>query len=128
MLKTESGQQLMAQWGWSIARTDAYVTLGKELLDQAYYTRAIQTLQIAIDREPEKNVDALILMAQAYTELDRIDEAKAIYESLINDIAPAHPSAYRNLIKIYQDEGYNAEALALMRQAAEKANSTQGLM
>ena len=57
-LKTESGQQLMAQWGWSIARTDAYVTLGKELLDQAYYTRAIQTLQIAIDREPE-NVDAL---------------------------------------------------------------------
>ncbi|MFR5788668.1 MAG: tetratricopeptide repeat protein [Christensenellales bacterium] len=88
------------------------------------YTRAIQTLQIAIDREPE-NVDALILMAQAYTELDRVDEAKAIYESLINDIAPAHPSAYRNLIKIYQDEGYNAEALALMRQAAEKANSTQ---
>lgn len=124
LLKTESGQQLMAQWGWSIARTDAYVTLGKELLDQAYYTRAIQTLQIAIDREPE-NVDALILMAQAYTELDRVDEAKAIYESLINDIAPAHPSAYRNLIKIYQDEGYNAEALALMRQAAEKANSTQ---
>ncbi len=54
LLKTESGQQLMAQWGWSIARTDAYVTLGKELLDQAYYTRAIQTLQIAIDREPEK--------------------------------------------------------------------------
>lgn len=124
LFKTESGQQLMAQWGWSIARTDAYVTLGKELLDQAYYTRAIQTLQIAIDREPE-NVDALILMAQAYTELDRIDEAKAIYESLINDIAPAHPSAYRNLIKIYQDEGYNAEALALMKQAAEKANSTQ---
>ena len=124
LFKTESGQQLMAQWGWSIARTDAYVTLGKELLDQAYYTRAVQTLQIAIDREPQ-NVDALILMAQAYTELGRIDEAKAIYESLINDIAPAHPSAYRNLIKIYQDEGYNAEALALMKQAAEKANSTQ---
>ena len=124
LFKTESGQQLMAQWGWSIARTDAYVTLGKELLDQAYYTRAVQTLQIAIDREPQ-NVDALILMAQAYTELGRIDEAKAIYESLINDIAPAHPSAYRNLIKIYQDEGYNAEALALMKQAAEQANSTQ---
>ena len=126
LLKTESGQQLMAQWGWSIARTDAYVTLGKELLDQAYYTRAIQTLQIAIDREPE-NVDALILMAQAYTELDRVDEAKAIYESLINDIAPAHPSAYRNLIKIYQDEGYNAEALALMRQAAEKGQQYAGI-
>lgn len=124
LFKTENGQQLMAQWGWSIARTDAYVTLGKELLDQAYYTRALNTLQIAVDREPQ-NVDALILMAQAYTELGRIDEAKTIYESLINEIAPAHPSAYRNLIKIYQDEGFNAEALALMKKAAENATSTQ---
>lgn len=62
---------------------------------------------------------------QAYTELGRVEEAKAIYESLINEIAPAHPSAYRNLIKIYQQEGYNAEALALMRQASENATSTQ---
>lgn len=124
LFKTENGQQLMAQWGWKIARTDAYVTLGKELVDQAYYTRALSTLQIAVDREPE-NVDALILMAQAYTELGRIDEAKAIYESLINDIAPAHPSAYRNLIKIYQDEGYHAEALELMKKGAENTTGTQ---
>lgn len=124
LLKTESGQQLMAQWGWGIARTDAYVTLGKELLDQAYFTRAIDTLQIAIDREPE-NVDALILMGQAYTEVGRVEEATAIYESLISDIAPAHPSAYRNLIKIYQSQGYNAEALALMKVASQKATSTQ---
>ncbi len=123
LFKTESGQQLMAQWGWSIARTDAYVTLGKELLDQAYFTRAIDTLQIAIDREPE-NVDALILMGQAYTEVGRLKEATDIYESLINEIAPAHPSAYRNLIKIYQDQGYNAEALELMKVAAQNATGT----
>ncbi|HIS95297.1 MAG TPA: chitobiase/beta-hexosaminidase C-terminal domain-containing protein [Candidatus Ventricola gallistercoris] len=124
LLRTEDGQQLMAQWGWSLARTDAYVTLGKELYDQAYYTRALEALDVAIEREPQ-NVDALIIMAQAYTELGRVEEAKAIYESLINEIAPAHPSAYRNLIKIYQQEGYNAEALALMRQASENATSTQ---
>ena len=53
----------------------------------------------------QTNIDALISMAQAYTELGRIDEAKAIYESLINDIAPSYPNSYRNLIKIYQDEG-----------------------
>lgn len=123
LFKTESGQQLMAQWGWSIARTDAYVTLGKELLDQAYFTRAIDTLQIAIDREPE-NVDALILMGQAYTEVGRLKEATEIYESLIGGIAPAHPSAYRNLIKIYQDQGYNAEALELMKVAAQNATGT----
>lgn len=121
---SESGQQLMAQWGWSTASTDAYITYGRELIEQAYFTRSLEPLGVALEREPE-NVDALILMAQAYTELGRTEEAKAIYESLINDIAPAHPSAYRNLIKLYQQEGYNAEALALMKLATEKATNTQ---
>lgn len=124
LLGTENGQRLMATWGWSIANTDAYVTLGRELLEQAYFTRSLEMLNVAIEREPE-NVDALVLMGQAYTELGRTEEAVAIYESLIHDIAPAHPSAYRNLIKIYQQQGYHAEALALMRTAALNANSTQ---
>lgn len=124
LLGTENGQRLMATWGWSIANTDAYVTLGRELLEQAYFTRSLEMLEVAIKREPE-NVDALVLMGQAYTELGRTDDAIAIYESLIHDIAPAHPSAYRNLIKIYQQQGYNAEALALMKTAALNANSTQ---
>lgn len=121
---TEDGQRLMATWGWSVANTDAYVTLGRELLEQAYFTKSLEKLNVAIEREPG-NVDALVLMGQAYTELGRTEEAVAIYESLIHDIAPAHPSAYRNLIKIYQQQGYNAEALALMKTAAENANSTQ---
>lgn len=124
LLGTENGQRLMATWGWSIANTDAYVTLGRELLEQAYFTRSLEMLNVAIEREPE-NVDALVLMGQAYTELGRTDEAVVIYESLIHDIAPAHPSAYRNLIKIYQQQGYNAEALALMKTASMNANSTQ---
>lgn len=121
---TENGQRLMAQWGWEAARTDAYVTLGRELIQQAYFTRSLEPLQVAVEREPE-NVDALILMAQALTELDRVDEAVEIYESLISKIAPEHPSAYRNLIQIYQKRGYNAEALALMKTASENATSTQ---
>ena len=124
LFNSEGGQRMMAQWGWSAARTDAYVTLGRELYNQAYYTRALDALQVAIEREPE-NVDALIVMAQAYTELGFIEDATAIYESLINDIAPAHPSAYRNLIKLYQQQGYNAEALELMRVASENAIGTQ---
>ena len=124
LLGTENGQRLMATWGWSIANTDAYVTLGRELLEQAYFTRSLEMLNVAIEREPN-NVDALILMGQAYTELGRTEEAVAIYESLIHEIAPAHPSAYRNLIKIYQQQGYNAEALALMKTASLHANSTQ---
>ena len=121
---SEAGQRLMAQWGWAVARTDAYVTYGRELLEQGYYTRSLEPLSVAVGREPD-NVDALILMGQAYTELGRTEEAKAIYESLIHDIAPGHPSAYRNLIRIYQSEGYNAEALTLMKQAAENATNPQ---
>ena len=124
LFQTENGQRMMATWGWSVARTDAYVTLGRELYEQAYFTRALEKLKVAVEREPD-NVDALVLMGQAYTELGFMEDAKAIYESLINKIAPAHPSAYRNLIKIYQQEGYNAEALALMKTAAQNANSTQ---
>ena len=124
LLRTESGQRLLATWGWSLASTDAYITLGRELYEQAYFTRALEKLQIAVEREPE-NVDALVLTGQVYTELGRTEEAVAIYESLISDIAPSHPSAYRNLIKIYQQQGYNAEAIELMKLAAQNANSTQ---
>ncbi len=124
LMESEGGQRMMAQWGWSYARTDAYVTLGRDLYNQAYYERAMDALSVAVEREPD-NVDALVLMAQTYTELGDIEQATAIYESLINDIAPAHPSAYRNLIRIYQQQGYNAEALELMRVAAQNAVGTQ---
>lgn len=123
LFQTENGQRLMATWGWSVANTDAYITLGRELLEQAYFTRSLEMLKIAVEREPE-NVDALVLMGQAYTELNQMEEAVAIYQSLIEDIAPTHPSAYRNLIKIYQQKGYHAEALELMRRAQESTNGT----
>lgn len=116
LFRTENGQRMMAQWDWEVANTSAYITLGREYVEQAYFTRAIQKLSVAIDREPD-NVDALVLMAQAHTELGNIDEAKRIYTSLIEEIAPAHPSAYRKLIEIYEKEEYHAEALALTRKA-----------
>ena len=120
---TEEGHRMMAQWGWEAAKTSAYVTLGREYVEQAYFTRALETLSVVIGREPD-NVDALILMAQAHTELGDVEEAKRIYHQLIKD-APQHPSAYRNLIKIYQKEGYNAEALALMKQAEEATDANE---
>ncbi len=120
---TEYGQRMMAEWGWSQAGNDAYVTLGKDLLAQGYTNRAMEKLQYAIDREPN-NVDALIYMAEAYMSTGHIDEAEEIYEALIDHIAPNHPSAYRNLINIYQQKGYHGEAIQLMKQAAEKTTGT----
>lgn len=124
LISTESGQQMMAEWGWSIARTDAYITLGKQLMEQAYYTQSLEKLTVAREREP-RNVDTLLYIAQDYMALGREDEAVEIYESLINDIAPQHPSAYRALIEIYQKKGYYSESLLLMKQASENTTGTQ---
>ena len=125
LVTDERGQIMMAQWGWEIAPTDAYLTIGRELIDQAYYTRSLEPLGVVIERDP-KNVEALNLLGQAYTELGRVEEAKAIYQSLISDKeSSGHPGAYRNLIKIYQSEGYNAEALELMKQGAQNVTTTQ---
>ena len=116
---TEDGQRLMAEWGWSVARTDAYITLGKQLMEASYDERAAEVLEIALEREP-RNVDALLYLAQVYTKLNREDDAVKIYESLIHDIAPQHPSAYRALIGIYQKRGYHSEALDLMKLASQQ--------
>ena len=124
LFKTENGQRMMAEWDWEVANTGSYITLGREYLDQAYFTRALQKLSVAVEREPD-NVDALVLMAQAHTELGNIDEAKRIYTSLIEEIAPAHPSAYRKLIEIYEKEEYHAEALALTRRAEEATGANE---
>lgn len=121
---SETGQQMMAQWGWSLARTDAYITLGKSRVEMGYFSGSLEPLSIAVEREPD-NVDALNLMAQAYMELGRREEAKAIYESLISTIAPNHPSAYRNLIRIYEEDGYYAEALELTQRAADNTSDPQ---
>ena len=125
LIWTEDGQQMMAEWGWSMARTDAYITLGKQLMGEGYRERAVEALKVALEREP-RNVDALLYLAQVYVEMGKEDEAVEIYESLIYDIAPQHPSAYRSLISIYQKRGYYSESLSLMKLASQQTlESTQ---
>ena len=119
LLGTENGQRMMAQWGWDIAPTSAYALLGKDLLNQGFYEQAEEMLSVALEREPE-NVEALINMAQVQERTGNTDKALAIYESLVHEIAPEHPGAYRNLIRIYQERGLNAEALELMQNASER--------
>jgi hypothetical protein len=45
LLETDNGQRLMATWEWSIADSGAYVSLAQELIDQAYFTRALEKLE-----------------------------------------------------------------------------------
>ena len=128
LLGTENGQRMMAQWRWDIAPTSAYALLGKDLLNQGFYEQAEEMLSITLEREPE-NVEALIDMAQVQENMGNTNEALAIYESLVHEIAPEHPGAYRNLIRIYQARGLNAEALELMQNASDKTGRQEfGIM
>ena len=56
----------------------------KELVDQAYYTRALSTLQIAVDREPE-NVDALIVAVGSEPLIPPIPGLKDDHVIVVND-------------------------------------------
>ncbi|MBR5224505.1 MAG: chitobiase/beta-hexosaminidase C-terminal domain-containing protein [Clostridia bacterium] len=124
LLWDERAQLMMAEWGWELAPTDAYATIAENLVDQAYYTKALTPLAVVLEREPMR-VDARNLLARCYTELGRIEEAKEIYHSLIEDPnSSGNAVAYRNLIKIYQNEGYNAEALELMKLGVQNVTQT----
>lgn len=124
LLWDERAQLMMAEWGWDLASTDAYATIAENLVDQAYYTKALAPLAVVLERDPTR-VDARNLLARCYTELGRTEEAKEIYHSLIEDPnSSGNAVAYRNLIKIYQNEGYNAEALELMKLGVQNVTQT----
>ncbi len=124
LLWDERAQLMMAEWGWDLAPTDAYATIAENLVDQAYYTKALAPLAVVLERDPTR-VDARNLLARCYTELGRTEEAKEIYHSLIEDPnSSGNAVAYRNLIKIYQNEGYNAEALELMKLGVQNVTQT----
>ena len=102
LFKTENGQQLMAQWVENCPN-GCLCDLGKELVDQAYYTRrALSTYRIAVGQRAGEcgcadSDGAGIHGVGAYRR-----GKKPFKNRSSMTLRPAHPSAYRNLIKIYQ--------------------------
>lgn len=121
LLKTNSGQRQLARWGYDVSAS-AYIMLGDEYLDSGYVTQAIDAYLTAFQKEPD-NVQAALDLGSAYEIDGQRDAAVEIYQLLMNELAPQHVEAYNRLIRIYRDEGYNAEAVALMRTALEKTGS-----
>lgn len=122
LLKTNGGQRQLARWGYDVSAS-AYMMLGGEYLDSGYVTQAIAAYQTAYEKEPD-SVQAALELGSAYEIDGQREAALEIYQHLMDELAPQHVEAYNRVIRIYRDQGYNAEAVALMRTALEKTGSS----
>ncbi|NLX83387.1 MAG: hypothetical protein GXZ04_06195 [Clostridiales bacterium] len=116
-----SGQLVKARMGRT-ASSDAYWTLGTELLDQGYISRSIETYKTAETIEPErKDLDEkLLLLAEAYEAANQTIDAEAVYQRIYTQLAPKKPEAYRLAINILLDQDRIFEAVTLMQLAYDQ--------
>lgn len=121
LLYTNSGQKQLARWGYDVPAS-SYIMLGDEYLDNGYVTQAIGAYGKAYEKEPD-NVQAALDLGAAYEIDGQRSAAVEIYQHLMDELAPQHVEAYNRVIRIYRDEGYNAEAVELMRTALEQTGS-----
>ena len=115
---TPEGQLVSARMGRE-ANAGAYWTLGTELLDQGYISRAIEAYKTAEQAEPERpDLDEkLLLLAEAYEAANKPDMAEAVYRRIYEELAPEKPQAYRLAINILLEQERLFEAVSLMQTA-----------
>lgn len=122
LLYTKSGQKQLASWGYDVP-AEAYVMLGDEYLNNGYVTQAVAAYKTAYEKDPT-SVEAALDLGSAYEIDGQRAAAIEIYQELMDRLAPQHVEAYNRVIRIYRDEGYNAEAVELMRTALEKTGAS----
>ena len=118
---TPGGQLILARMGRE-ASADAYWTLGTEYLDQGYVARSVATYEKALAMEPEhpELVDRLMLLGEAYEVASQPDKAEEVYTRIYKELQPAAPLGYRNVIRLMLQQERISEAVALMKEAADK--------
>ena len=116
-----AGQLTKARMGRS-STSDAYWTLGTELLDQGYVARSVETYLKAeeMDKERKDLDEKLLLLAEAYEAANQIHMAEAVYKRIYTELSPAKPEAYRLAINIMLDQKRQFEAINLLKTAYDK--------
>ena len=89
----------------------AYVGLGDSLLDRGDIAGAIEAYERAREIDPA-SVEAALDLGAAYEVDGRQEQAMAIYQELMDTLAPQHAGAYTRMIRIYRDAG-NAQAAVI---------------
>lgn len=117
---TDQGQYYLVRWGKE-GNALAYWTYGQELFDQGYVDKAIHAFETAYELEPERDdiYERLLLLADAYEAGGRAGSAEEIF-NLLREKYPANPIAYRNIIRLMEDQNRRMELASFLSLAYEK--------
>lgn len=98
---------------------DAHFGLGYLLWTKGQYPEAAHEFQAELDNDP-KHQQAMLYLADADIQLDKLDDAAPLLETLAAQ-EPANSMAHRDLGVIYAARGRNADAVAQFQQAIRLA-------
>lgn len=90
------------------------------LISRGKYQEAIELASSELEKNP-KNLNLRFLQGVAYTDMDKTQEAKEIFEQLIREF-PEVSEPYNNLAVIYAAEGNRGRAKELLERAIANNN------
>lgn len=124
--RTPTGQVIMARMGKD-ATSAAMWQVGQEYLQTGDIDRAIAYFQTARAKDEEAktpNVTGLLQMGSAFEAADRLTEAEEVYAYIYTEVVPSAPDAYRAQARVLIAQGREADAAALLAEAASKTGVT----
>ena len=123
--RTDAGQLIMARMGKE-ANATALWAYGQELLEQGHIGRAIETYEQAYDQEPEREdiYQRLQQLADAYEAAGRTADAEAVYTKLYTEIDEKNTEAYREIMRIMENQDRRLELSSFLKMAYEKTGDS----
>ncbi|MBO2517906.1 MAG: hypothetical protein CW338_11675, partial [Clostridiales bacterium] len=117
---TLTGQVIMARMGRN-ASAEALWIYGRELMDEGYVEKAIETYEQAYnqDQKIEGLYDYLKELALAYEAGGRNKEAESIFY-IMCDLNPTNTYAYEKVVDLLIKQGRKAAAAEFLQKAYEK--------
>ena len=106
---------------WLPFALQADIAQVQQLISSKNFAQALESVEPLLRSQP-KHQQALFLKAIALQQLERDDDAIAIYKQLTID-APSLPEPYNNLAVLYAKQGKQAEARAALLSAINTHNS-----
>lgn len=114
---TDAGQLILLRMGKE-GNANANWVYGQELLDQGYVERSIKCFETAYELDPddEQIYTKLLLLADAYEAGNRPGDAEEVFR-LLKEMEPSNPIAFRNIIRLMQDQNRKMELAAFLSEA-----------
>lgn len=118
LVQTEREELLKS---WNSISPQAYWLAGQDYLEIGDVEAAISCFRIGDIVDPD-NYDGMVLLANAYELNMQDDQAETLYLHMAQDVAPFRTEAYTALIRMYQEQGRDAEAADMMLLAYQSTD------